>query len=210
MTRQHFRTPLGVAETDQKYNDRLVSHYGDGLFDDRVAHLPEHSIELEVVLLQHLFEGRRPIRIVPLLAGSFGDCVAEGVEPNTRDDVARMIAAIQRTEAETPEPICYIISGDLAHIGPKFGDPEPVAEPALADSRSQDDKIIGSAAAADAAGYFRTVAAEADARRICGLPPTYTVLEAIKPAAGRLTHYGRFVHPQGHESVSFASMAFYA
>ena len=41
------------------------------LFDDPCAHLPEHSIELEVVLLQYLFEGRRPFRIVPLLVGSF-------------------------------------------------------------------------------------------------------------------------------------------
>ena len=46
-----------------------------------------------------------------------------------------MIEALQRVEAETTEPICYIISGDLAHIGPKFGDPEPVDEPVLEHSR---------------------------------------------------------------------------
>ena len=31
-----------------------------------------------------------------------------------------------KVEDETQEPICYLISGDLAHIGPKFGDPDPV------------------------------------------------------------------------------------
>ena len=41
LTRKHFRTPLGVAPTDQTYIDRLVAHYGDGLFDDeRAAHCP--------------------------------------------------------------------------------------------------------------------------------------------------------------------------
>jgi hypothetical protein len=68
LTRKHFETPLGIAPTDRAYIDRLVAHYGPGLFDDEVmAHLPEHSIELEVVFLQYLFEGKRPFRIVPLV-----------------------------------------------------------------------------------------------------------------------------------------------
>jgi hypothetical protein len=58
-------------------------------------------------------------------------------------------------------------------------------------------------------GYYRVIAGEQDSRRICGLPPTYTLLEAIRPASGKVLHYGQYVHPRGFESVSFASMAFY-
>src|SRR6202011_3580482 len=79
LTRQDFQTPLGIARTDQAYIDRLAAHYGDGLFDDPVAHLPEHSIELEVVFLQFWYNQRRPFRIVPLVVGTFQDCVAGGV-----------------------------------------------------------------------------------------------------------------------------------
>ena len=50
---------------------------------------------------------------------------------------------------------------------------------------------------------------EGDCRRICGLPPTYTVLEAVRPGRGKMLHYDQYVHPQGYESVSFASVAFY-
>jgi MEMO1 family protein len=209
LTRKHFRTPLGVTETDGAFIDRLVQHYGDGLFEDELlAHMPEHSIELEVVLLQYLYEGKRPIRIVPLVVGSFHDCIARGTEPAKRDDIRRMAAALRAAERETPEPICYLISGDLAHIGPKFGDEDPVAEPFLTHSKLQDEAILKQTEAADPAAYFRVIAAEADGRRICGLPPTYTVLEAIRPAAGKVLHYGRYIHPQGYESVSFASVAF--
>jgi AmmeMemoRadiSam system protein B len=211
LTRKHFRTPLGVAETDGAFVDRLVRHYGDGLFDDELmAHLPEHSIELEVVLLQYLFEGKRPFRIVPLVVGSFHDCVSRGTEPSERDDIRRMAAALRAAERETPEPVCYLISGDLAHIGPKFGDDGPVAEPFLAHSKAQDEAILRQAEAADPSAFFRTIADEGDGRRICGLPPTYTVLEAIRPSAGKVLHYGRYVHPRGYESVSFASVAFEA
>ena len=123
LTRKHFETPLGVVPTDQEYIDKLVAYYGDGLFDDEIgAHLPEHSIELEVVFLQHLYENKRPIRIVPLLVGSFRDCVAERRLPHEKEDIRRMVKALQAVEAETREPICYLISGDLAHIGPEFGD----------------------------------------------------------------------------------------
>lgn len=208
LTRQHFRTPLGDVAADAAFIDKLVAHYGDGLFDDPVAHVPEHSIELEVVLLQYYYAKRRPFRIVPLVVGSYQDCIYFGTDPAEQADIRRMVAALRAAEAETPEPVCYVISGDLAHVGPKFGDTEPVGEPLLSLSKKQDDVLLARAAAVDPAGYFRTVAEEADARRICGLPPTYLVLEAAKPSRGRLTHYGRFVHPRGFESVSFASMVF--
>lgn len=210
LTRKDFQTPLGVARTDQRYIDRLVRHYGDGLFDDELmAHLPEHSIELEVVFLQYLYEQKRPIRIVPLVVGSFQDCVESGTAPNREPDIARMIEALRRAEAETDEPICYLISGDLAHLGPKFHDPLRVNAPQLEHSRNQDLSLLCHLEACDPLGFFRVIAAEADARRICGLSPTYTLLEALKPRCGQLLHYDQYVHPLGNESVSFASVAFY-
>ncbi len=208
LTRKNFKSPLGIVPTDQEYIDRLEQHYGDGLFDDPIAHFPEHSVELEVVYLQYLYENIRPIRIVPLVVGSFRDCVKTGTAPIDQPDIQRMIRALRKAEEETPEPICYVISGDLAHIGPKFEDPEPVAEPLLSHSRRQDQELMKRAEAIDSNGYFGIIAKENDARRICGLPPTYTVLEAIQPTRGKLVHYGQYVHPRGFESVSFASAVF--
>jgi AmmeMemoRadiSam system protein B len=209
LTRKNFKTPLGIVPTDQQYIDRLVACYGNGLFDDPLAHLPEHSIELEVVVLQFLYEAQRPIRIVPLLVGPFQDCVAEHQPPQGRGDIERMIRALRQAEQESAEPICYIISGDLAHIGPKFGDPELVREPFLSRSREQDQALVSRLENGDVDRYFETIAAEGDSRRICGLPPTYTLLKAIEPARGKLLDYDQYVHPRGYESVSFASMAFY-
>ena len=207
LTRQNFLTPFGRVETDQKYIDRIVANYGDGLFDDPFAHAAEHSIELEVVGMQYAF-GERPFRIVPLLVGSFFDCVKNHKVPSERGDIAQMIAALQAAEAEAGEPVCYVISGDLAHIGPKFDDEDLVNEDMLRHSKLQDDLLMERAVAADADGYFNVIAGEDDVRRICGLPPTYVTMGAAKPSRGKLLHYGRFVHPEGFESVSFASVAF--
>jgi MEMO1 family protein len=210
LTRKHFQTPLGVAETDQDYIDRLVKHYGEGLFaDEWLAHFPEHSIELEVVFLQYLYENVRPIRIVPLVVGSFHDCVLAGKAPRRSADIAGMIDALRQAEAETKEPVCYIISGDLAHIGPKFIPSQRLDERLLRHSYQQDQILLGHIGALDIGGYFRAIAGEADERNICGLPPTFGTLEAIRPSRGKVLHYDRYVHPHGYESVSFASMGFY-
>jgi MEMO1 family protein len=208
LSRQTFLTPLGGVETDLEYVDRIAAIYGDDAFADPFAHFPEHSIELEVVLLQYLYEKHRPFRIVPLLVGSFGDAVEEKETPESQEDIARMVAALQAAEAAAEEEVCYIISGDLAHIGPKFGDQSPVQAAQLERSQSQDQLLMQCAEAADGDGYFRAIAAERDERRICGLPPTWTTLAAAAPSRGRLLSYKQFVHREGFESVSFASMAF--
>jgi AmmeMemoRadiSam system protein B len=212
LTRKNFKTPLGVVPTDQDYINRLEKHYGNGLFDDEwLAHFPEHSIELEVVFLQYLYGAlaHRPIRIVPLVVGSFADCIRNQQLPSACPDIARLIDALKIVEAEMKEPICYLISGDLAHIGPKFNAGEVLNEHLLERSYRHDLALVQHAEAVDLDGYFRVVAREGDARNICGLPPTLTTLEALRPRAGKLLCYDRFVHPEGHESVSFASMAFY-
>ena len=121
-----------------------------------------------------------------------------------------MVAALRAAEAAAGEPVCYVISGDLAHIGPKFDDPDLVDGPWLKRSRQRDTELTRRAEAADSSGFFRLIADEGDARRICGLPPAWTVLEAAKPSKGRLLHYDQYAHPQGFESVSFAAMAFEA
>jgi AmmeMemoRadiSam system protein B len=162
-----------------------------------------------VVFLQYLFEGKRPIRIVPLVVGSFCDSVLTGSPPSEQADVGRMVEALREATAAAGEPVCTIISGDLAHVGPKFGDDGPLTETFLADSRRQDQRILARAEAADADGYFGVIADEQDARRICGLPPTYTVLEALRPGRGKVLHYDQYVQPDGFESVSFASVVFY-
>ncbi len=209
LTRQHFETPLGVVETDQEYVNQLESAYGDGLFDDPAAHVPEHAIELEVVPLQHLMK-KRSFRIVPLLVGSFRDRVLKKADPGASEDIRRIVGALRQAEAACAEEVCYLISGDLAHIGPKFGDRKKAKEPWLSSSRARDAEILKSLESADPATYFQTIAEERDTRRICGLSPTWLTLMAAQPRSGSVLHYQQYIDPAGHESVSFAAAAFYS
>ncbi len=208
LTRQHFDTPFGLVETDVNFVDRIASLYGAGLYDDIEAQTPEHSIELEVVPLKFLM-GDRPFKIVPLLVGSFRDCVNKKSDPNDKADIAKMVQVLKELEASTNESICYLISGDLAHIGPKFRDKRKAAGPWLEESRAKDHEILKTLECANPKQFFETIAGEGDARRICGLSPTWLTLEVARPRSGKVLHYQQFIDPTGFESVSFASAAFY-
>ena len=205
LTKMHFDTPFGVVETDRDYVNRIADHIGPAAWSesDPLAHFPEHSIELEVVILKAMID--RPFRIVPILCGSFHDAIHSGMQPRNFPDIQRMVEALRAAEAGHGREVCYLVSGDLAHIGPKFDDPHPVDSSLLATSRRQDERLLNAIQTGDADDYFRVVAEERDARRICGVSPTIMALEVVKPTHGRVTHYQQFVHPQGFESVSFAS-----
>lgn len=211
LTRKTFRTPLGDVPVDIPFCERLEEGYGPGLYEDELrAHFPEHSVELEVVFLQHLLGPNHPFRIVPLVVGAMDDHLGNRGADEIPLDIARMILALKSAREAAGEPICFIISGDLAHIGPKFGDKDGLAGEFLSHSQTQDLKLMAAAAAGNAAEYKGILAAEKDSRRICGFPPTWLTMQVLGPCAGKLLRYDQYVHPKGRESVSFASMAFKA
>lgn len=210
LTRKAFETPLGVVQTDQAFIDRVEQAYGPGLYEDELlGHLPEHSIELEVVFLQHVLGQSRPFRIVPLVVGSFAPILGKRGKAEMEAAISNMAAALKLAESQAGEPVCHVISGDLAHIGPKFGDPKPVGPEVLEHSRRQDLLLMQHASAGNHEAYKGLLAAERDSRRICGFPPTHLTLKTLGPCQGRLLRYDQYVHPRGHESVSFASMTFH-
>ena len=106
--------------------------------------------------------------------------------------------------------MAYIGGIDLCHVGPEFGDPNPV-DPVLQEQvRRFDGEMLDRAAAGDAEGWFRTAGAIGNRWRVCGLAATYTFLHAIGPAQGRLLRYDQALDDRRTCCVSFASMAFHA
>ncbi len=208
LTAKDFRTPLGLVPTHRDFVDLLADTYGPECFHDEYAHQPEHSIELELPLLQHALMNKPDYAIVPLLVGSFSDAVDQRRSPATFEDIRRMIEAIRSAEEACGEEVCYIVSGDLAHIGPKFGDRSKVTKQTSISCREGDERFLQEVASGNADRLFAVMADDQDDRRICGFPPLYVALSAARPGQGRIDCYDQFVDPAGSEIVSFASMVF--
>ncbi len=144
-----------------------------------------------------------------MLTVSFHEFVQQGTEPIKATPVAQFVAAMRAAEADYDQPVFYISGGDLAHIGRRFGDADLLGAGRLADQSEDDHKLLEGACRADSAALFAHVAAAGDRHRICGLSPTYIMIESMRPTRGELLKYSQAAESDGTSCVSFASLAFY-
>ena len=187
----------------------LARRYATDLLSDEWAHRSEHSIEFQVLFLQHILGPARKFRVVPILVGSFHECVERQINPAEMVHIADFIQAIREVSNACNEPACFIVGGDLAHVGMKFGDQGQLT-PAFLEQVAQDDQaLLAAAARMDAEGFFQVIAEHHDRRRICGFPPTYLLLSTMPATAGTLLKYNQAVEPATQSMVSYASVVFH-
>lgn len=208
LTRKDFETPLGMAETDQDFLDRLLAEVGEGYLEEELAHRGEHSIEFQAVFLRHRMPPAHPVRILPVLCGSFHRFVEDRRSPGEEQGIESFVAALRETMATLGGRTVIMASADLAHVGPRFGDPRQITPGQLREVGDADREMLESVEAGDAEAFFRAVARDGDRRRICGLPPIYALLRLLPQAGGRVLRYSQWPDPQG--TVTFAAVALYA
>jgi len=217
VSRKHFDTPLGTVETDRDFIDafsrrmslRPTAEETARMFDDEFPHRQEHSIEFQALMLQYILGGRRDYQIVPILVGSFHPFVINHRSPGDTPVVADFVAALRETIGACGSEVCLVAGVDLAHIGQQFGDEALLDKGRLTEQWADDQQLLAAACEGDPEAWFIHVAAQQDRNRICGLAPTYTMLEAIRPERGEMLKYDQAVANDGSSCVSFASVAFY-
>jgi AmmeMemoRadiSam system protein B len=206
VTLKPYDTPLGPVPVDREFYDALSRRAGQDLLASEPAHRAEHSIEFQAVMLQHIVGRRRPFAILPVLASYLHESLWSGGDPEGDPRVPRFVDALRETIAASSRRVCLVAGVDLAHVGPRFGDPKPNTAPSLARVERADRAMLESVVGVDARGFYAGVAADHDARRICGLSPIYTLLRLLPEARGRLLRYTQWPDPQG--AVTFCAVAF--
>jgi AmmeMemoRadiSam system protein B len=183
LTRQNYATPLGPLPTDIAVVDMLEAALGEEqAYAEELHHRSEHSIDLASVWMHSFMEDAAPT-LVPVLCGSFAGFVESGERPETD---ARIDAAIDvLAQAAAQRRTLVIAAGDLAHVGPVFGDATPIAPAARHALGLHDDESLAAICEGDAAGFLNFTVQEGDKRRICGLSPIYLMLEVLRRAHGK-------------------------
>ena len=193
-----FDTPLGEVPVDTETVRRLAAVStveARSLF----YHRNEHSVEFQALFLASLRAQGHDVSMVPVVCGAFAD------GPPEEDPFLTELAALLR---ERDGEAIVIAGADLAHVGPRFGDPDPLQDRHLELLEKKDRATLKVAADGDAAGFFASVTDAGDPRRICGLSPIYGLLSALPSGAqGRLLRYEQANDPTG--TVSYASMSFW-
>ncbi len=206
VTLKPYDTPLGAVSVDREFYEGLHRRYGEDLLGSETAHRSEHSIEFQAVMLRHVLRARREFSILPVLASYLHEAVWARGDPERDRRVPRFLDALLDTMAASARKVCLIAGVDLAHVGPRFGDPEPNTSESLEAVATADLDMLQAVTAGDPTGFYASIVHDHDKRRICGLSPIYTFLRALPGAEGSLLRYGQWPDPQG--AVSFCAAAF--
>ena len=209
LTSKDFETPLGIARTDKDFVQALSRECAQDLFQEEFLHRSEHSIEFQVVFVQSVLGPAMKAQIVPVLCGSFDEYLAEGRLPEEDPSVSEFLRALRSAAHISQKRVCFISGVDLSHIGPQFGDPNPVDAFGRSGLREEDLGVVERIENLDSEGLFRRLERNGNGTRICGFPAIYVQLQTIEASRGKILKYGQGPTPDGQSVVSFAAMAFY-
>jgi hypothetical protein len=209
LTRKPFRTPLGTAEVDVDLHDLLAERAKDALVVEDYCHAREHAVEFQVLFLQYV--AKRPIRILPVLCGPFGESLSSGKPPESLDSNRRFFDALGEIAASRSD-LVWVLGVDLAHVGRRYGHSEPMRadEGVMLDVRERDLERLERVCEGDAPGLFDLVHPDSDPLNWCGYPPFYTFLKSAAPALdleGEVLRYEQW-NIDDASVVSFAAMHF--
>ena len=90
-----WKTPIGITEIDKDVNDDLIKNHHAHIYDE--AHKDEHSIEVQLPIIQHLFPNAK---IIPVLIG--------------KESPQTLVNIIEQYYKD--KDFGFIISSDLSHF----------------------------------------------------------------------------------------------
>lgn len=207
LTRKQFITPFGEAQTAIDLVNELENAAPGAIRMEDYCHSVEHSIEFQIVFLQHLYGPG--VRILPILCGPFVKSVYEGCAPEDNEYVARFFDALGNIAAREAQRLFWILGVDMAHIGRRYGD-QLRATANLGEMlaiEQRDRARIAHIGAGDLRGYWSLVQERQDDLKWCGSSPFYTFMKVMPGLRAELAHYQQWqIDP--HSVVTFGALRF--
>lgn len=199
-----FATPLDVVPTSKELG-RLIKE--NSVLRDYIHEWPhrnEHSIELQLPLIQ--FNVPHDFEILPVLTGSMHEYI-QGDRNLEDGELSELVENLRAVLKLYGKPYVILAGADLAHIGAQFGDAYDLDAWTLAQSKVKDEEILAAIRQVNARAFFEKIREERDTRRICGLTPIYFQLRLSEGSKAEIVSYKQWT--DGKSSVSFAGAVFY-
>jgi len=203
LTRKPFATPFGETTADAGIVGELERAGGTA---EDYCHAVEHSIEFQVVFLQHLFGPA--VRVVPILCGPFAAATRGDGLPEDDPAVGRFLDALRALFEREGERLFFVLGVDLAHVGRRYGDPESARahERGMIRVSERDRDRLERVRDGDATGFWRLVQEDADDLKWCGASPLYAFSRTVAHARGEILEYEQW-NIDAESVVTFAGLS---
>jgi len=207
LTLKPYQTPLGATTPAVDLAQELAERAPAAVVMEDYCHAVEHSIEFQVLLLQHIYGPG--VKVLPVLCGSYARSLWEGGLPEDDGAVGAFLSAFRELAAARRDDLFFVLGIDLAHMGARYGDQfQASAGSALMNEvADQDRRYLERVAAGDAEGFWDMMRRDRDRLKWCGASVLYTFLRIAPKAKGRLLDYDQWNIDQA-SAVSFAALAF--
>lgn len=203
LTDKDFETPLGLVKTDPIAIAKLREK-GEGIVSENdFAHRSEHSIEFQLLFLQHIL--KQDITIVPILCGSLIVSLAEYSRNAYLEKAGLFLETLREI---VMEPDTLLVAGvDFSHIGQKFGHDQP-AEYLEGRSTAHDKKLLEHLSMQDKERFWEESREVKDRFNVCGFSALACLLEVLPPCKGEILDYQVWHEEATKSAVSFAAAVF--
>jgi len=208
LTEKDFATPLGVAKTDVNLIRRLKQTASNLVADNDFEHRSEHSIEFQVLFLQHLL-GSDSFTMLPILCGSLVANLPAYNRNTYVEKTTPFLKELKQIVLEAPEETLIVAGVDFSHIGPKFGHGRP-AEYIASRAKTHDKSLLDALCAADADLFWEESQKVEDQYNVCGFPALACLLEILPACKGQVLDYQLQHEAATQSAVSFSAVAFAA
>jgi AmmeMemoRadiSam system protein B len=199
-----FEMPFGTIKRDQAaINALLTDGKKAGISTQDRAHRMEHSIELHLLFLSYLWQ--HEFEIVPFLVSGLEDLyyLKNGALGQQMNHFSQLL----NNQFGNDEETLFLISGDLAHVGKKFGDAD-AASTLFDEIRAFDREFLGRASKNQPEELLSLMKEEMDPFRICGFPPLYSFLQSMPDLKGKILSYDLWDESERESAVTYGSIVF--
>lgn len=210
-----YQTPFGTCEVDADVVNGLKSKLGDTLFEHRFDHEREHSIELQVPWIQHVFGADANGKFPKVFGALVHDPAVKNGESYDGKGVALepFVKAMKDILASLPGKTLVISSADLSHVGPAFGDQFTLAgEDEQATSArnnvfKHDNELINHVANRRVPELLAAMAWQQNPTRWCSTGNIVATLMITEPKDVKVFNYSAAMDQQGTTMVTSMAAA---
>ena len=206
LTDKDFETPLGLIQNDNEAVESLQGA-GEGIVSENdFVHRSEHSIEFQLIFLQHVLKNKN-FTLIPILCGS----LQWGLSAYTREAFLKrtgsFLGALREVLMDPDHDTLLVAGVDFSHTGHKFGHDQN-ARAMENQFREHDQNLLRHLAQMDADHFWKESERVRDRYHVCGFSALACLLEVLPKCRGTVLGYDIWHEAPTRSAVSFASVVF--
>jgi AmmeMemoRadiSam system protein B len=206
VTDKDFETPLGMTKNEPALTKELREAGQSIVAANDFAHRSEHSIEFQVIFLQHLF-ATNTFTIVPILCGSLQLALPEYSRNAYLKKAGPFLEKLREITKESDKETLVVAGVDFSHIGPKFGHEVPAGH-LESQSTAHDKTLLKHLCQLDADDFWEESIKSEDRFNVCGFSAMACLLEILPQCKGKILDYQIRHEEATRSAVSFSAVVF--